>query len=118
MGREIKNAIIESTSLGKEGHGILSCMIHLNYGGAGQGFGGHGFDEWDASQKKRIGCAYGMRYLARILEVLEVDTWEKLPGTHLRADAEWGKIHGIGNILKDLWFYPDKEKDVLISGKV
>lgn len=38
---EIKNAIIESVVLEKGDRGVLQCWFHLNYGGAGQGFGGY-----------------------------------------------------------------------------
>lgn len=23
--------------------------------------------------------------------------------------AEWAKVHGIGHIVKDVWFYPEQE---------
>ena len=39
---EIRNAVIQSTMLGYEDHGILTCFLHLDYSGAGQGFGGYG----------------------------------------------------------------------------
>lgn len=115
MTTEIKNAIIERTMLGKEDHGIMTAFLYLNFGGAGQGFGGYALDEFNQLLNKRVGMAYGMKFLIRILEVLEVEKWESLPGQHLRVDAEWGRIHGIGHILKNNWFYPDKEKEFLLK---
>jgi len=117
---EIKNAIIESTHLGNESHGIFSSMLHLNYGGLCQGFGGYGFDKpiKDSGGKfeRREGTAYGCEFIMRILETLEVETWEKLKGTHLRVDTERNKIHGIGHIIKDKWFYPEKDLAYFFNG--
>ncbi len=114
---EIKNAVIESTFLGKEGHGILSSMLTLDYGGSCQGFGGYGFDKPIKDDQdnflRREGTAYGCEFINRILETLDVESWEKLKGTHLRVvtkgDFFNSKIQGIGHIIKDKWFYPEKD---------
>ena len=106
---EIKNAIVESTQLGYEDHGILTCMLMLNYDGSGQGFGGYGLDEYDKDTEKRRGTAYGLAFIMKILGVLEVSNWESVKGKHIRVDADNGKVYGIGNILKDKWFYPEKD---------
>lgn len=95
---EVKNARIESTHLGKEGHGIMTCMIMLDYGGAGQGFGG-----WS------LGGEWGMEYINKVLEVTGVECWEDLPGTHVRVKAEQMKVHAIGHILRDKWFDPAED---------
>lgn len=92
---EIRNAKIESTMLGFEDHGIFTYMIHLNYGGSGQGFGGY-----------VLGGDYGTNTIKKILEVVGVDKWEDLIEKHVRVEAEFNKIHRIGNILEDEWFDP------------
>ncbi len=118
MDRQIRNAKVESTFLGYESHGILTCFLHLDYGGAGQGFGGHTLDSYSEEKKERIGTSYGMAFIKKILDVLEVEKWEDLPEVHLRADQEHGKVHGIGHILKDQWFYPDKDlKEYIPEGE-
>ncbi len=72
---EIVNARIDSTMLGIEGHGIMTCMIGLDYGGSHQGFGGYGFDQqkekgnYDAG---RVGTVYGCTFILRVLEVVGV----------------------------------------------
>ena len=109
MNREIKNAEIESTMLGYEDHGILTCFLHLNYGGSGQGFGGYGLDAYDKASDTRKGTAYGIAFIRHILDVLEVSTWEELKGKYCRADASFGKVYGVGHLLKDKWFYPEKD---------
>ena len=106
---EIRNALIKSTMLGMEDHGIMSCMLHLNYGGSGQGFGGYAFDQWDEGLKARVGSPYGMEFIKRIISTVGVETWEKLPGSHIRVEATWGKVIRIGHYLEDKWFNPEED---------
>lgn len=112
----IVNARITGTMLGVEDHGILSSMVSLDYGGTCQGFGGYAFDEpvfgpggrKMGDFKGRRGCAFGMEFIRRFLEVVGVDKWEDLKGRHVRVRKtdEWGAIEAIGNIIKDDWFDP------------
>lgn len=110
---QIVNARIDSTMLGVEGHGILSCMIGLDYGGTHQGFGGYGMDEplKDDTGKfiRRQGTAFGCEFIRRVLEVVGVERWEDLKGQHVRVkrgDGWNGEILAIGHIIKDEWFDP------------
>jgi hypothetical protein len=116
--REIKNAVITDYSLGYQDHGIFTMYITVNYGGgAYQGFGGYALDEYVKSLDKRIGTKGGMNFMIEVMECVGVDDIKKLIGKHVRVDAESTKIHGIGNILKDIWFYPEsffKKEDVRI----
>ena len=116
------NAQIESTMLGYEDHGIMTCFLNLKQDGSGQGFGGYGLDNRPAKDKN--GHRFGDRrpsklsgfWIKRILEVVGVEKWEDLPGKYVRVDGEeWGEIKGIGNITKDKWFYPKKEIEELKS---
>ncbi len=103
---EMKNAVIRSTTLGVEDHGILTFFLHLDYDGSGQGFGGYGLDEpvhENGTFKGRRGTAYGCEAIRRVLEVLGVERWEKLPGTPCRVVAEHTKVNRIGHYLKDQW---------------
>ena len=112
----IINAKIESTMLGVEDHGILSCMIHLSWQGAGQGFGGYAFDEpvfgpggrERGDFKGRRGCAFGAEFIRRLLDTLKVERWERLPGTYvrLRKTDNFGAIDAIGHITDERWFDP------------
>jgi len=94
---EIKNAKIESTQLGKEDHGIPTCFITLDYGSAGQGFGGYDLRY------------YGIEMIIRILEVVDVEKWEDLVGKYVRVKIEDGLIQAIGHITKDSWYNPKAE---------
>lgn len=93
---EIKNAIIDSVSLGRICNGIPSAYLYLRYGsGVAQGFGGY--------------CLGGDAMAIFVLGVLDVvgcDEWEKLPGTSIRVKSDWDKIYAIGNFLDDKWFDP------------
>lgn len=114
------NAIIERTMLGYEDHGILTCFLHLKQDGRGQGFGGYGLDGIPKKDKK--GNRFGDRqpsvfcgfWIKRILETVGANKWEDLEGKHVRVEGEeFGKIIGIGHIIEDKWFYPEKEIEKL-----
>lgn len=116
--REIKNARISGTMLGWEDHGILTCMVSLEYGGSGQGFGGYTFDEpvrEGGEFKGRIGTAYGMEFVARILKVVGVEKWEDLKGKYVRVDASHTKVHRIGHVIEDRWFDPETDLEAFIK---
>ena len=111
----IKNAKVTRTFLDVEDHGILTCNLDLDYGdSSGQGFGGWSLDEPKRDENDKIlgrfGTAEGMEYIRRLLSVLGVEQWEKLPGTFVRVETDgdgWGgKILRIGHPLKDRWFDP------------
>jgi len=99
---EIKNAVIQGTMLGIEDHGILSCMIDLDYGDSSQGFGGYDFD---------VKSNFGAQFIRRVLEVVGVSKWENLKGKHVRVkrpEGRGGVIIAIGNIIKNDWFDPNE----------
>lgn len=112
--KEIRNALIESTMLGWEDHGILTCWLTLDYSGAGQGFGGWGLDEPKFENDNRngkflgrFGTNFGMQFVASIMKAVGAESWEKLKGMHCRVDiGEDGRIARIGHFLKDQWFDP------------
>ena len=98
---ESKNAKIASTMLGIEDHGIMTCMLTLDYGGVSQGFGGYDL---------KYG-PYGVKFLREILETVGVSEWEDLPGKYIRVVSDHGKVHRIGHITEDRWFTPESLKD-------
>ena len=113
-----QNGKIESTMLGTEDHGILTAFIYCDFGGICQGFGGYGFDQPIKDENgeflRREGVAWGMEFVRRVLDTLEVHSWEKLPGTPIRVRRsgpnEWsGKIVAIGHFYKDRWFDPKED---------
>lgn len=102
MDRKIENAKIVKTFLGIDAdHGIFTCVLTLDYGGSMQGFG-----TYDLSYED-----YGINFLRSVLDVVGVESWEQLPGKIIRADKSYSKVFGIGNVLKNHWFYPQGKQD-------
>jgi hypothetical protein len=105
----ILNAKIASTSLGDADYGIFTAWLHLEGHGWGVGFGGYGLDEYDKASSQRVDkTGAGLEFIRAILDTLEVDTWEELPGKHVRVDSEGvgGRCTRIGHLLKEQWFDP------------
>lgn len=113
----IENAFVESTMLGREDHGIMTAFVFCKGEGWGCGFGGFGLDTYDKSKDRRVGVAFGIEFISRILETLEVSEWEKLKGTPLRVETEgWGGgITKIGHYVKDKWFDPKALAEKMVT---
>ena len=110
MKDEIVNARITSTQLGREDHGIFTAWLMLDYGGSGQGFGGYALDGKPPERRagsERPGTAFGCEFIIRLLRTLDVERWEKLPGTVCRVECSDGRVKRIGHFLKDQWFDPE-----------
>ncbi len=92
------NAVITGTTLGPEGHGILSAILTLDYGdGTAQGFGGYNLTRCCGT------------FVRRVLEVAGVDCWEKLAGRAVRVKREDGfngRAVRLGHYIRDDWFDP------------
>ena len=102
----IKNAIIKSTTLGKEDHGIMTFFITIQgEKGTCVSIGGFALDEYDPNTKNRVFKSESMEIISKILEIVGVDSWEKLPGKYIRfEDNGWGStVTKIGNIIDDKW---------------
>ena len=103
---EIRTARIQYTHLGWEDHGLFTLCIGLDYGSGAQGFGHLILSNYDKATDRQVGTAYGMDLIMRICAVVGVNTWEELKGKHCRTDADYSKIHRLGNLLKDNWLDP------------
>lgn len=114
----IENGVIVDTSLGNEDHGIFTAFLTIEGDGWGCGFGGYAFDTYDKQAGDRVGHAYGMQFIMEVLKTLEISSWEKLKGAHVRVESQgWGGgIIKIGPVIKNRWFDPkalaDKMKAV------
>lgn len=73
-------AKIKRARLGYEDHGILTCYLDLDYGGAGQSAGGFALDEFDPETKRRVGTAFGAEFIIRLLRAVGVKEWSQLEG--------------------------------------
>jgi hypothetical protein len=104
---ETKNALIKSTYLGIEDHGIMTFYLNLDYGDCFQSAGGYALDTVlegkDGKFVCRIGYGKGMSLIMEILKTVEVEKWEDLPCHHIRVLADHTKVSSIGHLLKDKW---------------
>jgi hypothetical protein len=101
---EKRIAKVESTFLGVEDHGILTAIIGLDYGSAGQGAGLYTFDTYNKPREgipyapmydsDRVGSAYGMEWIRRVLEAFGVDQWESLIGRTIFAHSDHSHVYG------------------------
>ena len=105
--REIKNAVIKDARITKA-DGYLGVWLELDYGGVCQGFGGYALYLPKSCKNHDLKSIAG-HFLYRILEIADIDSWSSLKGKTIRVDSENIKIHGIGHIVKDDWFYPGKD---------
>lgn len=104
---EEKNAIITDASLSSADHGCLSGWVTLDYGGSGQGFGGYALyvpKGW--THHNPSGPNYAGHFIWRVMEVAGVTKWSDLKGKTVRVRCEHSKVHALGHIVKDDWFYP------------
>ena len=103
---EIKNAIIHSTMLGREDHGIMTFMIYIGADSFNCCVGGYCLDEFDSATQTRVFRAESMEAISKILEVVGVDKWEDLPGKYIRIEYNGlgSTVTKIGNIIEEKWF--------------
>lgn len=102
---------IESTFFGYSDHRILTFMLHMTFGGTGQGFGNYTLDTWNKEKQRREGTAAGTDLLIRLLELFKVDEIGKIKGRYAYALREKGHGPIIGLQLPEA----DGGKTFLIS---
>ena len=107
---EIKNAVIEDVHISNEEHGVLSMWLTLDYGGAGQGFGGYLLYSPRIKGSAKNYCGH---FIWRVLEIVGVNSIHQIKGKTIRVKADNSKVHAIGHILKDDWFNPTEEFETL-----
>ena len=111
MDDEIVNARIKSARITNADHGCLTIWIDLDYGSAGQGFGGYNLYSpamWE-SIDNNAHKNYAGHWIWRVMEVAEVNDWNDLKGKTVRVEIRNGLVYKIGHILKDKWFCPKEE---------
>lgn len=90
-------AVIKRTSLGWEDHGILTAFLHCEWPGAGIGVGGFCLDRSSGTiGQPRIGTAYGLDHIMRLMETVGVRNWEDLEGKSVVVLFDEGQRYGGG----------------------
>lgn len=107
---EVKNAIIEDVSLTTSERGLLTSYIHLDYGDLGhQGFGGYALYLPKSFKDHSNPGNFAGHFIFRSMEIAGVDNWKDMIGKTVRVKSDFSKVHAIGHIVKDDWFYPSEE---------
>lgn len=92
-----RNAVIKSTSLGFEDHGIMSASITVEFNDGMISFGGYA-----------LGGAATDSFVQGVLKAVGVETWEALVGKHVRCQFDGGgfgaRMIAIGDIIKPNFF--------------
>lgn len=108
----IRNAVIKSAIISSADYGALTAWLQLDYGDSQQGFGGYSLYLPKGFRHHKLDTPAG-HFIWRCMELADVTSWDKLPGKTVRVkldrDGLAGKIEGIGHIVKEDWFFPDKE---------
>jgi len=105
---ETKNAIIAGATLRTDDHGCLVGWVDLDYGGSGQGFGGYALYLPKSLDHHKLHSIAG-HFIWRVMEIAGVGEWGKLRGQTVRVQADHGKVHAIGHIVRDDWFNPSED---------
>lgn len=108
---DIQNAVIDCVTLRIERGFILDSWVHVAFGGgSSQGFGGFALYLNKTATSHSIRSEAG-HWIYRVMEIAGVEDWAHLKGKAIRVCSEGGRIVAIGHIVKDDWFYPQKDFD-------
>ena len=101
-----RNAIISSAELTTADRGLLTGWLMLDYGSAGQGFGGHVLYLPKSFTHHSVQSGIAGHWIFRVLEIAGVENWSDLKGKTIRTRGSLSGIDAIGHIVKDDWFSP------------
>jgi hypothetical protein len=108
MSDEIKNAVIKSARLDMGERGLLTAWLDLDYGGSGQGFGGHCLYLPKSFTHHELKSFAG-HFIFRCMEIGGVEEWSNLIGKTIRVKSNHCAVEAIGHIVKDDWFSPKSD---------
>lgn len=106
---KIVNARIVKTMLGFEKEiGVCTWNITLETSDFYTTFGGYRIDRIEKTGEI-CGEAFGLTSLLRMLQALEISTWEELKDKYIRVQLEIDstgacRLVAVGHLMKDTWF--------------
>ena len=110
MTTKIVNARIVKTMLGFEKEiGVCTWNITLETSDFYTTFGGRRIDVIDKKTGEVSGDSLGLTSLLRMLQALEISTWEELKDKYIRVQLEIDstgacRLVAVGHLMKDTWF--------------
>jgi hypothetical protein len=108
-------ARVESAFLGWEDHGIFTCTLTLNYGGAGQGTPGYGLDfplkDGEGKFIGRFGTSFGCEFIMRMMRACGVNNWCDVKGRTILALKDGD---GYGGLIKGIAPLPTEKGETFI----
>lgn len=107
-------AVIKSTSLTYEDHGILTAYVACEWPSAGITVGGYCLDKSTGSPDyKRVGTAYGLDHIIRLLDVVGVHSWEAMAGK--QVIVLFSEANTLGRQAVGLAHITDESKVFILS---
>jgi hypothetical protein len=102
-GQYRQNAIIESTLLGWEDHGIFTFTLRFNYGTGGQSGGNLCLSYSPRDLDHELFSPIAMPLIAQVMKTVGVREWEQIKGKHIvvLTDKPYGMVVGIAPFLGD-----------------
>ena len=94
---------VESTMIGIEDHGVMTARLSFGFDGTGQGTGDYVLDgkpsEPGGDRTPHVICG---AYIAALIKVCGVDSWEQIKGRPLLVlrEGKWGRILGLADPFK------------------
>ncbi len=99
----IKNARIVSTHLGPSHGTAFTFSLELDNGHGTRNVGNLDMGRYNKRKERYEGWSGAVPMIIAILQVVGVDSWEDLPGKHIRYKESSGGVYAIGHIIKDNW---------------
>jgi len=108
MKNTIQNAKIDGFNILIDEFGTLTINLILDYGNMLQMFGGHALYLPFGFKNHAKQSVFG-HFLFKILELTDSKNINEIVGKTIRVHSGYSEVSGIGHIIKDLWFYPNKD---------
>jgi hypothetical protein len=100
---EIKNARIINTHLGPSEGTAFTFFLELDNGHGFRNVGNLDMGSYNKDLQRYEGWSGAIPMLIEIMNVVDVDNWDEMPGKYIRYKESAGRVYAIGNIIEDKW---------------